>query len=87
MSPDLNSAFQHTAEAVAKTLGADVHHGLTADEAQARLARNGPNEVAPETPVSAWRQFFAQFQDVLVVLLLIGTAVSGAVWFYERDSE
>ena len=86
MSPDLNAAFRHTAEDVAKTLGADVHRGLTDDEARARFTRDGPNELAPEPPVPAWRKFLAQFQDVLVILLLIATAVSAAVWFYERDS-
>ena len=86
MSPDVNAAFRHTAEEVAKTLGADVHRGLTDDEAQARLARDGPNELASEPPVPTWRKYLAQFQDVLVILLLIATAVSAAVWFYERDS-
>ena len=86
MSPDLNAAFRRSAEDVATTLGADVHRGLTDDDARARLARDGLNELASETPVPAWRQFLAQFQDVLVILLLIATAVSAAVWFYERDS-
>jgi Ca2+-transporting ATPase len=86
MSPDLNAAFRRSAEDVATTLGADVHRGLTDDDARARLARDGLNELASETPVPAWRQFLAQFQDVLVILLLIATAVSTAVWFYERDS-
>ncbi|MGH7559501.1 MAG: cation-translocating P-type ATPase, partial [Gemmatimonadales bacterium] len=37
-------------------------------------------------PVPAWRQFLAQFQNVLVILLLIATAISAALWLYERDS-
>jgi P-type Ca2+ transporter type 2C len=36
--------------------------------------------------VSAWRRFLSQFQDVLVILLLVATAVSVALWFLERDT-
>ena len=34
----------------------------------------------------AWRRLLAQFQDVLVVLLLIATAISALLWVYERDT-
>ncbi len=33
-----------------------------------------------------WRKFLAQFQDVLVILLLIATLISAALWLYERES-
>ena len=39
-----------------------------------------------EKPVPAWRKFLAQFQDVLVVLLLVATAISAVLWFLERDA-
>jgi Ca2+-transporting ATPase len=53
---------------------------------RARLQRDGRNELAAEEPVAAWRKFLAQFQDVLVVLLLIATLVSAGLWLYERES-
>ena len=34
----------------------------------------------------AWRKFLAQFQDVLVILLLIATLISAGLWLYERES-
>src|SRR5262245_62839518 len=83
---DSVDAYRDSAEAVAATLGTDVHRGLSDDEARARLARYGPNELAAEPPVPGWRRFLAQFQDVLVVLLLIATAISALVWVYERDT-
>src|SRR5262245_47282995 len=86
MSSAPDAAFRLPTNEVAKSLGANVRHGLTDAEAAARLGRDGPNELAAEPPVPAWRKFLAQFQDVLVILLLIATAVSAAVWFYERDS-
>ena len=33
-----------------------------------------------------WRRFLAQFQDILVILLIVATAISAAMWRYERDS-
>ena len=33
-----------------------------------------------------WRKFLAQFQDVLVILLLVATAISAGLWVYERES-
>ena len=50
--------------------------GLTEKEAQVRLKENGRNELAAEKPVPGWRKFLAQFQDVLVILLLVATAIS-----------
>ena len=71
---------------VLTALGADARRGLTDGEARVRLGRHGKNELTADTPVPAWRKFLAQFQDVLVVLLLVATAISAALWLYERDS-
>ena len=81
-----SQAYHERAEAVLAALGTDPQRGLSAQEAQTRLARHGPNELATTPPVPAWRRFLAQFTDILVVLLLIATAVSAAVWWYERDT-
>jgi len=74
------------AEEVVRALGSDAQRGLSAAEARQRLERYGPNELEAERPVPAWRKFLAQFQDVLVILLLIATAISFALWLYERES-
>jgi P-type Ca2+ transporter type 2C len=60
--------------------------GLNDAEARRRLEQNGPNQLAAPAPVPAWRKFLAQFQDVLVILLLLATAISLSLWLYERDS-
>ena len=67
-------------------LGTDAQLGLSETEARARLKRYGRNELTAEEPVPAWRKFLAQFQDVLVILLLIATLISAALWLYERES-
>ncbi|MGH9793619.1 MAG: cation-translocating P-type ATPase, partial [Candidatus Acidiferrales bacterium] len=67
-------------------LGTDAQRGLSEGEARARLERDGKNELTAEKPVPAWRKFLAQFQDTLVILLLIATGISAGLWLYERDS-
>ena len=81
-----SSPHREPAAAVAAALGSDLRRGLTEAEAGARLARDGPNELAAEAAAPGWRRFLAQFQDVLVILLLIATAVSAGLWAYERDA-
>lgn len=79
------AVYQQPADEVIATLRSDSAHGLTTAEAQRRLAQYGPNELEAEQPVPAWRKFLAQFQDVLIILLLIAAAISFVVWLVERD--
>jgi Ca2+-transporting ATPase len=83
---NLEAAYRRTVDETVAELGSDAQRGLSSQEVQARLERYGPNELEAEKPVPAWRRFLAQFQDVLVILLLIATAISIGLWFYERDS-
>jgi Ca2+-transporting ATPase len=79
-------AYRLQASELAAELGTDAQRGLSDAEARARLAEYGSNELAGEKPVPAWRRFLAQFQDVLVILLLIATAISAGLWAYEREA-
>ena len=78
--------YRETADAIVAALGSDARSGLGDDEVRHRLEQHGRNELAAEKPVPRWRRFLAQFQDVLVVLLLVATAISAALWFYEREA-
>ncbi|MES2460598.1 MAG: cation-translocating P-type ATPase [Armatimonadota bacterium] len=80
------SPHQLPADEVVASLQADPHHGLTEADARERLARYGRNELTAEKLPSPWRRFFAQFSDVFVILLLVATVVSAALWLYERES-
>ncbi len=86
MMRDPSDAYRLTAEEIVATLGTDLQRGLTDAQASERLVRYGHNELAAEPAVPAWRRFLAQFQDILVVLLLVATAVSVALWIYERGT-
>jgi Ca2+-transporting ATPase len=80
------SSYRQSVDEVAESLATSLRDGLGDAEARARLERDGPNELAAEQPEPAWRRFLAQFRDVLVILLLVGAAVSTALWLYERDT-
>jgi Ca2+-transporting ATPase len=53
--------------------------GLSASEAAARLARDGPNSLAQAPRRSAVAIFLGQFADVLVLVLLAAAVVSGMI--------
>lgn len=86
IEPDSMLPYQQTAEEVVAALNSHLLRGLNSQEARARLASYGRNELVAEPPVPAWRRFLAQFQNVLVILLLIATAISVGLWVYERDT-
>jgi Ca2+-transporting ATPase len=78
--------YQQPAIAVIASLRTDAHRGLSAAEARSRLEQFGRNELTAEKPVPAWKKFLAQFKDVLVILLLIATVISAALWIIQRES-
>ena len=50
--------------------------GLTAADAQRRLAQFGPNELAAPDRVSPWSVLAAQLKNVLIIILLVAIALS-----------
>ena len=83
---DPTEAYVRPVADVVAALETDEHRGLSTDAAAARLLHYGRNELTPEKPVSPWRRFLAQFTDALVILLLVATSVSVALWIYERET-
>jgi Ca2+-transporting ATPase len=79
-------AYRRVVDEVLRELATDAHGGLSDAEARARLGRYGRNELVAEKPVPGWKKFLAQFQDVLVILLLLATVISAGLWLYERES-
>lgn len=81
---ETTAAYRSSAAEVLAAVGSNAHHGLTHQEAQARMARYGRNQLASEKTTPALRQFLQQFQDPLVLLLLVATAISTALWLMEN---
>ncbi|HET9264815.1 MAG TPA: cation-translocating P-type ATPase [Vicinamibacterales bacterium] len=84
--PDPDVAYRRDIQDVITILKSDERFGLTDVEAHARLERVGRNELVSEQAPPAWRRFARQFQDVLVILLLVATAISAGLWIAERDA-
>ena len=84
--PRERNAYQQDTEEVASALATSVQNGLGGAEALARLGQYGRNELTAKKVVPAWRRFFEQFQDVLVILLLVATVISVVLWAIERDT-
>ncbi len=82
----MKDTYQLEVSEVVAALGTDPVRGLGDRDARARLEQHGRNELTAERPVPAWRRFLAQFEDVLVILLLVATAISAGLWIVERDA-
>jgi potassium/sodium efflux P-type ATPase len=72
---------------VVATARTDVELGLSAAEAAARLAADGPNEIAEEPPVPWWTRLARQFTDPLVLLLLVAIAISLVAWWSDGSED
>jgi len=55
---------------------ASAESGLAADEARQRLEKHGPNELQAGRKTSAWRILLEQFQNILLIILIIATGLS-----------
>ena len=53
--------------------------GLSTTEARRRLDTNGPNELQASEQTSAWHTLAAQFKNVLILILLVATLLSGVL--------
>ncbi len=80
------TAYRRTVEQAWAALQSNGERGLSEAEAPKRQENIARNELAAEDAVPAWRRFLAQFTVVLVVLLLMATAISAGLWWYERES-
>ena len=77
---------ERSAADVVAALKSDAAQGLSQAEAERRLREHGKNELDAEKPTPGWKKFLAQFKDMLVVLLLVATGISFALWLHERES-
>jgi Ca2+-transporting ATPase len=60
-------------------LGTAAQEGLTKHEAQGRLERYGPNELAERGAKEPWRILLDQFKEIMVIILMIAALVSAVL--------
>lgn len=65
-----------TSAETASRLQTSLTHGLSPAEALSRLRDHGPNEIPHEEPEPLWLRFIKQFQEPLIVLLLVSAGAS-----------
>lgn len=74
--------YAQTDKAVEAALETDMEEGLSWKEAEARLAKVGPNQLQDPTTISAFALLLNQFKDFMVLILLIATLISGLLGEY-----
>jgi Ca2+-transporting ATPase len=78
MAPEPHSWHTRTADETLAVLGTDPQ-GLTSAEAEARLARHGPNALPEGARRSPLRMLADQFADFMILVLIAAAVVSGIV--------
>jgi Ca2+-transporting ATPase len=54
----------------------NAQNGISSSEAKKRLEQHGLNEIAAGEKISPWSILFAQFKNILIVILLVAVALS-----------
>ena len=65
-----------SADEVASVLGVDPRVALSSSEAGRRLEQHGPNRLDETAHEPRWRAFLRQFQNLLIIILLVAAVVS-----------
>jgi Ca2+-transporting ATPase len=83
----LTSPYRATESAVVAALATDAMGGLASAEAQRRLEQYGDNRLksAPETPW--WKRLLEQFENFLVIILLVAIVISIIEWLLQDPRE
>ena len=76
LPPPAGTFADRHAAAVLGMFATTVDGGLTGAEAAARVARYGRNVIPPPARPSPWRMIWAQLTDFIVLVLLVGAALS-----------
>ncbi len=76
--------YRLSAEDVLSSLGC-TRQGLSTKEAEERLSTYGKNVLSGEKRRGKLRLFFAQFKDLMTLILIAAAALSGVLAFLTRD--
>ncbi|TLQ49952.1 cation-transporting P-type ATPase [Lacticaseibacillus casei] len=72
----MNKVYLKHKEEVLTALTTNRTHGLTSAEAEARLAKFGPNALKAAPTIPAWRQFLLTLKEPLVIILFVAVGLA-----------
>ncbi len=72
----MEPVHSESVDALLHRLEVDPEKGLSSAEAASRLARDGKNELPAPPKPSAWKKFFAQFANPIVLTLLVAAVIA-----------
>ena len=72
---------------VARKLRTNIDKGLTKEEVETRYKRYGQNKLDEQKKESLIVRFFKQFQDFMIIILLIAALVSAGVSFMQGEND
>lgn len=75
--------YQQDVSSVAETLKTDSAAGLSSDDAAARLAEHGPNELVETAARGPWQILWEQLREPMVIMLVVAAAVSMGLGEYK----
>ena len=76
-----------SAEAVVSALSSDAARGLSGIEARKRLEQYGPNQLKSAPEIPWWTRLLEQFQNFLVIILLVAVVISIIEWLLQDPRE
>lgn len=77
----------YSAEDVILKLNSSKTKGLSENEALRRLTEDGKNEIPDNSKENIVVKFFRQFNDYMIIILLIAAVVSFAIAIYEKKGD
>lgn len=72
---------------IEKILSTNLELGLSDEQAQIRLKKYGPNVIKEKNKIGLLRKFLGQFNDFMVIILLIAAAVSFFISFFQNKND
>ena len=84
---DAEFPWRLRATSVVSSLRTDLYKGLSSTEARDRKRAHGPNELPKEQETPFWTLVYKQFEDTLVIILLIAAFVSFVLAIFEDAGE
>lgn len=83
----MEKEYLASAEEVLEAQAVSAEDGLSAAEAQKRLAKVGPNKLDEEEKTPLWIRFFQQMADPMVIMLIIAAVISAVTGMIQGESE